>query len=98
MTYPLRLVTDPRRCGTTLVSGEAKRLPTDLTKPALNYYVACPACGMLNVVPVAGTPRAVIEDGGLVSMSPGFVCWGDSCKRRIEIVGGAFEVADAAAA
>jgi hypothetical protein len=97
VTFGLHLVTDPLRCATGLRPGEIKRCPLDLTHPPITYYVACPACGSLNVVPVSGGKRAVTGDGGPLTLAPGFVCWGDSCRRQVEIVSGAFEVADAAA-
>lgn len=98
MTFDLHLVTDPLRCATGLRPGEVKRLPRDLTHPPITYYVACPVCGSLNVVPVAGGKRSVAEGGERLTVTPGFVCWGDSCGRRIEIMGGQFEVDDATAA
>ena len=80
---------DRRIC--RLVPGDAKRLPR--TGPPLGFYVACPACGRLNVVLAEG--QHVDEAGPeLRGLAPGFQCESPSCAKHVHVRDGEFVVTD----
>ncbi len=79
---------DRRVC--RLRPGEVKRLPA--AGPLLGFYVACPACGFLNVVLAEG--QHVEEAAGGLTLAPGFRCDGGRCGRHVHIKHGELVIAD----
>jgi len=75
------LVAPGRRvCG--LKAGEVKRMPR--VGGLLGFYVACPACGCLNIVLVEG--QLVDETGGeLRRLAPGFDCESPMCAKHVHV-------------
>lgn len=71
--------------------GEVKRLPQ--IGPPLGFYIACPACGRLNVV-LAEEQHLDERDGELRTLAPGFECESPTCARHVHIKDGEFVVTD----
>ncbi len=86
----VRLVSAERRV-CQLQPGEAKRMPQ--IGPLLGFYIACPACGRLNIV-VAREQHVAEVDGELQGLAPGFDCESPLCGKHVHVKAGELVVTD----
>lgn len=85
--------TDRRIC--RLKPGDAKRLPR--VGAVLGFYLACPACGRLNVVLAEGQhvdERRDETGGELRGLAPGFRCESERCGKHVHVKDGEYVVTD----
>ena len=82
---------EPERRVCQLKPGDAKRMPR--TGGLLGFYLACPACGRLNIVLAEG--QLVDESNNeLHALAPGFECESPICAKHIHVKDGEFVVTD----
>lgn len=91
----------PKRPRTRVRACPCDLKPGDITvgraygKP-FGVYVACPACGERDVLmlrqELGGEPQAFEEgkDGAVVRLEPGWLCRASWCRKRVQIMRGAF--------
>lgn len=80
-------IVEPRKCVCRMSAGEARRV--GVGPHLIGYYIACPHCGMANVV--LADEQSMTESGGsLVAFGPGHRC--TRCRLVFRLVAEVFEV------